>query len=687
MKKISKLLLFLGGSVLFAFEPNSTLLAETDKMASIDSIVDDMQKISYLAEKVKMNEPYQPYIVTVFQGPEMERIGVTNLKDALELVPGVDMATDNLDNKRAIFRGSNPSAYGQSRLFIDGVEVNDLFIDGYGMYLDMPIEMIKRIEVTRGPGSVSDGYNAYAGSIRVFTYAQNSFESEEDHDRIVIKGGSYEYRMGGFIKNYQKNDLSLHAQFYYQRDDKYLPAGPDALATGIYGPRNVSLARSGSAPLWMKNSMLQMTLRYKDTTFRAGYLYDKRGSAYGINGALPDPDDSMRMPQKYMEADYHPSMKKWQIHIKAGWKDSQFKSESHLLPAGFSTSSGVVYKDGFYGEHEAKLRRFYQTSYGSYRGWSNHSLSAGYYIDYTKTYKVITKTTDRRDGIGMVDYSRAAPFSDPDAYLRAKRLFVQDRYDYSDKLSLQAGVNIEKVTHMKVQYNPRLSLVYQADGYNIYKAIYSRSSRSPSWQELFTINNHARVGNLALEPERVDAFEAAYIHKMGTDSFLQVNIFYLRNDKQIDNNNAEHEYRNASDSKIYGMEVECKTPIGLDDALYMNYSYVYGKQNGDDPLANAAHHMAKGYYLHRLSGALDMALVGKYVGSKERMRGDPRSKLDSYATLDIAFGYHNGDDLKVRFGMQNLFDADVRYPSVAYNYMNDYPQEGRRVMITLLKGF
>ena len=36
----------------------------------------------------------------------------------------------------------------------------------------MPIEMIKRIEVVRGPGSQLDGVNAYAGSIHVITYAE-----------------------------------------------------------------------------------------------------------------------------------------------------------------------------------------------------------------------------------------------------------------------------------------------------------------------------------------------------------------------------------------------------------------------------------------------------------------------------------------------------------------------------------
>ncbi len=662
-------------------------LHASEQTVSITSLIDEMNKISRLAEKVKLNEPYQPYIVTVYHGREMERIGVTNLKEALELVPGVDMATDNVDNKRAIFRGSNPYAYGQSRLFIDGIDVDDLFTDGYDGYLSMPIEMIKRIEVTRGPGSVSDGYNAYAGSIRVITYAEKGLRSDLNEGRIVVKGGSYSYEMGGFLKNYQNGDFSLHTQFYYQKDHKFLPAGPDALATGFYGAPNIALSRNGEAPLWMKNHMLQLTMGYKDVTVRAGSLYYEKGSAYGLNGALPEPNDHVKGPQSYAEADYHPTTGAWELHVKAGWKDSEFKSYAHLLPAGFVAGPGIVYDDGFYGEHEAKLRRFYQTSYGDYSGFGSHRFSMGYYLDYTQTYKVVTRMTDKYGGTGIVDYSKSEPFTDPDASMRTKRLFLQDRFSYNENLSMQAGLNVEKVTRMKTQYNPRLSIVYQSDDHNIYKAIYSRSSRTPSWQELFTINNHARVGNLDLDPETVNAFEAAYIRKMGVDAFLQLNLFYLLNDKQIDNNNQEHQYRNASDSKIYGAEVECKTPIGLNDTLYMNYSYVYGQENDDDPLANSARHMAKGYYLHQFNDALDLALVGKYVGSKTRMKGDNRPKLDSYTTLDVTLGFHDNDDLNIRLSVQNIFDADVRYPSVPHSYVNDYPQEGRHLMITLTKGF
>jgi iron complex outermembrane receptor protein len=119
----------------------------------LNSISNDMARFNTVATITKQNEHYQPYIISVFRGKELESLGVTNLKEALQLAPGVDITTDNINNKTPIFRSSNPLGYGQTKLFIDDILVNNLFFDSYSEYLGMPIEMIKRIEIVRGPGS------------------------------------------------------------------------------------------------------------------------------------------------------------------------------------------------------------------------------------------------------------------------------------------------------------------------------------------------------------------------------------------------------------------------------------------------------------------------------------------------------------------------------------------------------
>ncbi|WP_200763933.1 TonB-dependent receptor plug domain-containing protein [Nitrosophilus alvini] len=664
---------------------------EPDKI--LTQISGELEKYKEVATKTKENIHYQPFIISVYEGKELEKLGITNLKEALELVPGVDMATDNIDNKTPIFRGSNPFAYGQSKLIIDGVVVNDLMYDGYSNYLYMPIEVIKRIEVVRGPGSKTDGVNAYAGSINVITYAEE-FKQLKNKDTLFIKAGSYNYKAAGFVKNYKKGDLKIYTDFYYQKDNKKLPIGYDGLSQGIFGDINKKLSRSGKAPLWLRNYSLGITAKYHDFTLKARTLYYKHGSAYGINAILPEDEDFMKFPSNYMEISYDKKRKNIETVLKAGIKFDSFYSQSKLAPDGFvlpslsNPSIPVPYPNGFYGIHEAKQRTFYHSSFLKYTGIDKHKLTFGYYLSKEETYKVVTKTTDRDTGTGLVDYSDSYPFFDEDAKRYTYIISFQDKYDYSDKLSLSYGLNYENNTHIKGQLNPRVSFVYLKDSENIFKAMYSRSHRNPSWQELYTKNNRARRGNPDLKPEIVHAFETAYIKKFSADSYMQANLFYLINKDQINKANAENEYRNAMDTDIYGLELEYKGNITHKDLIYMTYSYVDGKDNEDHHLANVAKHMIKGYYLYNITSKVAWSLTGKYVGSKERVYYDNRDELDPYYCFDTSLRYRNyKKKYTLQFSVKNMFNNSIKYPSEPYTYYDDYPQEGRNYMFTFKKEF
>ena len=63
----------------------------------LNSISQDMNRFNTVATVTKQNEHYQPYIISVFKGKELEKLGILNLKEALRLVPGVDMTTDNVN--------------------------------------------------------------------------------------------------------------------------------------------------------------------------------------------------------------------------------------------------------------------------------------------------------------------------------------------------------------------------------------------------------------------------------------------------------------------------------------------------------------------------------------------------------------------------------------------------------------
>lgn len=668
----------------------TSLSAQTDNL--IESISSEMEHFNKVATVTKQNEHYQPYIISIFQGDELEKLGISNLKEALLLVPGVDMATDNSNTQTPIFRGSNSVAYGQSKLFIDGVSVNNLFLDAYSEYLSFPIEMIKRIEVVRGSGSKIDGFNAYAGSINVITYAED-FKGFESNDKLVFKYGSHDYKMGGFFKTYKTDDLKVFIDFYYQEDDKKLPSGPDGLSQGILGVNNIALSQSGDAPLWLQEYSLGASVEYKDFSLKARMLEHTQGSAYGINLALPQESDRVKLPSYYLDLGYTKEIGDYEINLNAGIKYDAFDSYSKLLPDDLNISN-VIFQDGIYGEHFAAQQTLYQSSYLKYSAIDKHLITVGYRLIKEETIDMTSKLSNRATGdVELVDYTDTLPFFDKDAKRNTLIFSLQDEFQFIDNISFIYGFNYEQTSYKDAGFEPRVSMVYQRDAENIFKTMYSRSHRNASWQEMFTMNNRARVGSTDLNPEIVDAFEVAYIKKFSADTYLQTNLFYLLNKDQIYNSVSNSEYRNVVDTDIYGFELEYKGNISSVDELYLNYSYVDGKSYTQDEgrsesIQNVAHHLAKGYYVYNLNSNLSLSGVVKYVGSKDRVFGDTRDKVNAYSTVDSSLYYKDPKyNYCVTLSIKNIFNTNITYPSPPNTYIEDYAQEGRTFLVTLKKEF
>jgi outer membrane receptor protein involved in Fe transport len=480
------------------------------------------------------------------------------------------------------------------------------------------------------------------------------------------------------------------------------------MSSDALGYNNRGLSQTGDAPVWIKDFSLSLDLKYKkDFSLKARHLEHTQGSAYGINYLLPQDSDRVKLPSTYLELGYDKSFKDLYVDIKAGVKYDSFDSKAKLGPDGEvymdviqyrkdGTVNDVTFPDGLYGEHLATQQTLYQSSYLTYKGFDQHIITAGYKLLKEETIDMTSKLSNWTTGdAALTDYTDTFAFFDKDAKRYVRIFSMQDEFQYSKDLNFIYGFNYEETSLKSAGLEPRVSMVYQYDLENILKASYSQAHRNPSWQEMFTQNNSARIGNQDLKPEKVDAFELAYIKKFSTNSYLQANLFYLINKDQIYNSSEDKEYKNVLDSDIYGLELEYSGHISSSDKIYLNYSYVTGNSEvtstGEKTaLTNVAHHLAKGYYIYDINDNLSISPIVKYVSSKKRVSSDTRGKVSAYTTLDLTLNYSNHQDkYDVTLGVKNIGDATVKYPSARYPYYNseDYKQEGRTFFITLRKEF
>ena len=105
--------------------------------------------------------------VTVFDRVQIEQSQATSLPELLKKVPGVSLANNGGPGKNSALymRGTNSN---HVLVLIDGIKVGSVTSGGAALQ-DLPLELIERIEVVRGPRSSLYGSEAIGGVIQIFT--------------------------------------------------------------------------------------------------------------------------------------------------------------------------------------------------------------------------------------------------------------------------------------------------------------------------------------------------------------------------------------------------------------------------------------------------------------------------------------------------------------------------------------
>lgn len=666
----------------------------------MNDLTKDMETITQTAKQQRANINYLPYIMSVFEGKELSEAGAGSLKEALGLVAGVNITRDNLSLFNPVFRGSNPVAYGQSKLIIDGVEVNDLFFDGYTAYLAMPIDMIKRIEIVRGPGSYSDGHWGYAGSIIVTTYKGEPTLNE--NGKWFASAGTYRtFKTGGTLTT-RHDDLIFSADVYTIHDNLSLKYGYDGMSNGLlsFDSLNIdnrSLSRSGSAPSSTDTTMVSASLTKGDFFIDGRLSSYRHGSEGGINYALASDGDHYNVNQWHIRGGAHYRIGAFSGLLQGELMQDSFVSHSLLAPEGFVAPSltspldtNTTYTDGFYGIHEAHIRTYRLNTALSGNVYDG-DLTFGITGSHSNVVSEKTVTTDRDTGVGLTDYSTTLPFFNPDGCIKDIIAYINYEKAISPSWTGYVSLTVDHRNGLPWQVDPRIASVYALDTNNLLKLSVSRAHRNPSWQEMFTLNNKARWGNPDLNPETVMAYETQFIHLFDPDHTLSIDLFRLNNKDQIypsyNVSLARYEYVNGLESMIQGLEAEWRKRYDS-TTFYAAYTHIWAEDGEGNTLPNAPHDTARGFITHEFDNSFYGSLAGRWQSATPRAASDPRSSMNAIGIVDLSVGYtFPAMKSELQLSIKNIFDQTESYPSPSGTYDDDYPSIGRTVAITFRGSF
>lgn len=668
----------------------SVLLQAEDLTESvIVSIFDDAtQQVT----QTKLNIDHTPSVVSVLNHAEMGALGIKTLFEALSILPGVETSINQLGIKKVVIRGfDNPITYtfDKALLIVDGVRIEMGMMGNSSFYLDLPIDVIERIELLRGPGSALYGPGAFNGVINVITR-----QSSASGNGVFFSFGSDEYLMGGLRQHYKiAEETVLHADLYYQKNKKMVYAGDRFIRTSVidrYTLQPIPFEREPESNEVLDDYSLAFSLQHKQWTFKTRIKENKQGNFFGWDEYLELGTEN-RAKQQYLfaqisYADRLTNSLSIDSKLSYGYYKLALDAQNYaLIPS-------VRLRTPYNFSMKEKEQNFIFDTSLALSSVDDHLFTAGLYL---QSLQEISNSLD--DDISP--YGRRAMFKGG-----VKRnivgLYARDDMDIRDNLSAVLALRFDYYTKEKNLYpSAQIGLVYNANEQLNLKLNYGHAYRLPSWIQQYSVEygpgDGMREGNPDINAETTDTFEAIAIYRYGHQHHLQGNIYYSIIDDVIDiydEANGIDTYANQSSRSSYGVELDYTFLFGTQNRLNINFTYnktiyISVKKQIEQTMPGVAQVMAKGSYLHYITPMVSFSTLVKYIGERPKNHefDDSQTRenldIDAYATVDLTLNVTTGNHWDIHVSAKNLFDADVYYPSVYNRHPGGIPREGRNFLL------
>ncbi|MDO8284127.1 MAG: TonB-dependent receptor [Rhodoferax sp.] len=616
-----------------------------------------------------------PAVATVITSEDIAAMGATDLDEVLETVPGlhVNRAANSytpLYVIRGVFSQYNP----QVLVMQNGIPVTTLFIGSKGnLWGGYPVEHIARIEIIRGPGSALYGADAFSGVINIITKSA----AETPGTEVGLRGGSFATRNAWVQHGGKIGSVDVAAYLRIGSSEGFkgiVEADAQTRFDRIFG------TRASLAPGAVRNGYDavdgNLDLGFESWRAHVGYKFrDNLGTGAGIASAL-DPAGRERSERLTGDVSWtEPQFSKdWGLGFAASYLHYAqiIPVPLQLFPPGSNIGGGVS-SIGFLGAPETWERQLRLSAYATYSGFAGHSLRLGLGHDDLDLYK----TAELRSftyspvgalvpvpGGGVVNFSDTNPFMFPHRRL-VDYVYAQDEWSFAKDWALTAGVRHDRYSDFGGTTNPRVALVWDASLDVTAKLMAGRAFRAPSFNEVYSITNPVAIGNPDLLPELVTTVEAAASWQARRD--LQVNLSLFRYDMKDTIRLVGGKYFNTGAVHGNGGELEAVWEASRSMRLTGSYSWQTSiDESTQQDAGYAPHNHVYGRADWRFAGNWMAGAQMNWVSDRRRAAGDVRPKITDYTTVDVNLATAaKRQQWSFALGLRNIFNADVREPSVA----------------------
>ena len=561
-----------------------------------NNIPEELEEVIINSSRIDIPFSENSRTIIVITAQEIQTSGVTNITDLLQQFAGIDVrrrGTVGMQSDLYIRGGS----FDQTLLLIDGIKVEDSQTGHHTMNMALPIEVIERIEIIKGPAARIFGQNAFTGAINIVTK-----KSSDNVDALGYQLGSFgqENVTGTLGREFENSSIMGHASV------------------------NTSDGYRYNTDFQNQNYFLKGIINKNTNPIEAIAYFTER--KFGANGFYASPSAINQYEETQTSLVGISSafqLNKLKIKPRVYWRRNQ---DMYV----FVRDNPAIYRNLHITN---KVGAEINTSYESKLGIT------GFGIDAAKVYLRSNNLGDReREMINL--------------FLEHKFSFLKDKFDVTP------GLAVNYFSDFKFHAFPGIDIGY---AFNESFKIYANAGytyRIPTYTDLF-YSDPTTLGNENLDPEEAISQELGlkYFRTNFNASFA---VFNRDSDNLIDyvkeNEDDLWQATNIRDLNTFGFELNGTYKfkfIGFDQKLNVGYTFI---EDEIKELDISFSRYSINSLRHHLTATLNTQFIDNLVQAvtikhAERTSGDTYTVVDATLTLQIS-------DLEISAIANNIFNTD-----------------------------
>ena len=678
-----------------------------------------LQPTTITATRREQSVTEVPSSVAVLDRQQLDQQNVNSIKDLVRNEPGVSVGGAG---QRAGITGYNIRGIDGDRILtqVDGVEIPASFYAGpyantHRNYVDP--EIVKRVEILRGPASALYGSNAIGGAVSYFTLDADDIIKEGRNSGARLKTG-YSSADESWLNSatvagrYQDFDALLHlSQRNGHETESYGTQGGTGLNRTAANPEETRATNTLAKLGWNYNGSdrLQLTYeKYKDDRdtnqlsavggpFNTQAVGGAQNLVRGRSGNDTISRERFGLEHSLALDSLLADQLKWSLNYQLA-KTDQSTAENYVT----GTRNVMRYRETYYKDRQWVLDMQLDKAFAL--GATDHLLTYGFNLKRQNVTGLRSGGCVANSGVCQAADGLVTQSDFPDPTVDVYGVFLQDevrwnqwtflpglRYDrtrlepdMTDEYLVSLGnsaFNPGDSTKTWQRVSPKLGVTYAFDEHYTWFGQYAEGFRTPMAKDMYgrfqnTTLRYIQEPNPNLDPETSRGLETGLRGNFDEGSF-DVALFYNRYKDFLDNEivgssggMAIYQNRNIGRASIRG--VEAKGRLNLDSfgalpGLYAQGSIAYARGRDDDsgePLGSISPLtgiFGLGYEQERFGGQLNWTLVKRKtrVDDSKTLTVDGTNtqyRSPGFGILDLTGYYKLTDDLTINAGLYNLTD-------------------------------